>query len=355
MTESIWLGASRGESPPSEAAAPASLHVAVKAAIGNEIPRHAARHLGEEEARVLAAFDLLILATLRRFARRIVSTEGAARLFGDLGSRHLDDRLSAALDPLTADEPHDPPFARGEETARRHFGRSTGRVAFTVAAETGLRPETLRTLLPLVTLLVLAGLRDYMKAGDLDGNALRQRLADEYPPALTMPRLRRAFVLGSLLLALAAAAALAWRSAPRDAPAPLERSAPGGNAIPQASRSPAVGALVEYLSSDEAPGDQVVALDGVRFEPGSATLDPVSNAQLRELATVLERYPKARTTLTVQTDDASEEALEMAKQRAAAVRAALAVFGVPLARTYHAGVGAAEVPGHPVEARVSKP
>jgi outer membrane protein OmpA-like peptidoglycan-associated protein len=376
MADPVSLDAHGGEPAVAAAAAPASLFAAVKVSIGSELPRHAARYLGEDEARVLTALDLLVLATLRRLAQRISTTDGAARLFADLASKRLDTELSAALDRLLVDDPgeRDERPIPGEAVTARQFGRSTGSVVRAVAATTGLGVEAVRRLLVLTTPQVLVALRNYMRAGSLDAESLRQRLANEHPTvrwrllrralaAGEVRRDRRALALGALVVALAAAIALAWRSAvgPNGAlegaagSGALRHLMPENGASPRASPSAGVSALVEFLSSDAAQVEYVFVLDGVQFEPGSATLKSSSNAQLREVAAALTAYPKARITLEAHAEGSTEEERALAEQRAVAVRAALAVFGVPLARTNHAGVGDTDrAGGHRVEARVTR-
>ena len=186
MADPVSLNAQAGEPSVAAAVAPASLFAAVKMSIGSELPRHAARYLGEDEARVLTALDLLVLATLRRFAQRIATTDGAARLFADLASKRLDTEVSAAFERLLVDDPGEQserPIP-GEAVTARHFGRSTGSVVRAVASATGLGVEAVRRLLVLTTPHVLVALRDYMRAGSLDAESLRQRLANEHrPPA----------------------------------------------------------------------------------------------------------------------------------------------------------------------------
>jgi outer membrane protein OmpA-like peptidoglycan-associated protein len=387
MADPVSLDAHGGEALPA-AAAPASLFAAVKAWIGGELPRHAARYLGEDEARVLTAMDLLILASLRQLAARSATTEGAARLFGDLGSKRLDVELSAALDRLLVDEPGGlagQPFP-GEEITARHFGRSIGSVVLAVASTTGLEVEEVRQLLVLTTPHVLAALRDYMNAGSLDANALRQRLANEYPKGRWTRRLHRVFSAAAegtsgasparstgrsvrrdrralaLVAVVAVVVALAWPSVDDPAGAPdgaesaaaLRHAQPEGGPAPLASHGAAVSGLVEFLSSDAVEAEFVFGLDEVEFEPASATLKSTSNAQLKEIATALAAFPRSRITLEAHADGETEDERELAERRAVAVRAALAVFGVPLSRTNHAGVGDTNRSGHRVEARVTR-
>jgi outer membrane protein OmpA-like peptidoglycan-associated protein len=384
MAESFSLD-DRADAPAASAAAPASLFAVVKASIGSELPRHAARFLGEDATRVSSAMDLLITACLRRFARRIATNDGAARLFGDLANGHLDADLSVALDRLLVD----PPAVRGPQQpgdgalarlTERHFGRSAGPVVRAAAAATGLGIEAVRWLLVITTSHVFAAFRDYMNTGNLDAHALRLRLAEEYPSALAerwhllgraaatkLHRHRRERTPGALAVALApavalavalaAAVALAWRStvAPKDtegAGAPRQLSADGEGQL--LAFGTEASALVEFLSNDTAVVEHVFVLDRVQFEPASAMLKSTSNAQLRELAAALAAFPGARITLEAHADRDTKEELALAEQRAVAIRAALAVFGIPLSRTNHAGVSDANGSGPLVQARVTK-
>jgi outer membrane protein OmpA-like peptidoglycan-associated protein len=90
-------------------------------------------------------------------------------------------------------------------------------------------------------------------------------------------------------------------------------------------------------------------LDGVQFEPASATLRSVSNAQLAQLARVLADFPEARLTIEAYADGAPDAA-----SRALAVRAAIAALGVQPSRMRHAGVNGASRAGSRVEARVTR-
>jgi outer membrane protein OmpA-like peptidoglycan-associated protein len=364
MAEPFPLEISRHESPQSAAGEAASLFSAVKASIGYEVPRHAARQFAVDEARARIAFDLLVLAVLRALARRSRSAEGASRIFAELGSPHLDDEVAAALGLLVDDAPFDSRTDGATAAVHRLLGGSARGVVLEVASTTGLRLEAVSALLGVVTLLVIAGLRDYVNVGGLDANALRARLAAEYPSApraralrsalsdgrRPAARTRRAFALAALTVALWAMVAIAWRAVL----APDEPLPPPGESAQHPATSPAMRELVEFVSNNGAEREFVLALDAVRFDPKSTTIDSVANAQLRAIATVLAKSPKIRTVVAVHAEGGTEEDHELAKQRAAAVRAALAVFGLPLAQSHHVAA-AAEVPGPLVEARVSKP
>lgn len=366
MAEPFPLEISRNELPSSAAGEATSLFTAVKASIGYEVPRHAARQFAVDEARARIAFDLLVLAVLRALARRSRSVEGASRMFAELGNPHLDDDVAAALRLLVDDAPFDGQTDRADAAVRRHFGHSARGLVLEVAATTGLRLEAVNPLLGVATLLVFAGLRDYINAGGLDARALRERLDAEYPSAPRVgaralrdafpvgrrraTRLVPTFALATVLVALWAMAVVAWRGAL----APDDPRTPPAAAAQHPPANPAIRELVEFVSSNGAEREFVLALDAVRFDPKSTTIDSVANSQLKAVAAVLAKSPKTRTVVAVHAEGSTEEDHELAKQRAAAVRAALAVFGLPLAQSHHVAAEAV-APGPLVEARVSKP
>jgi len=395
MAESIWMGAIAREPAPTAAVAPASLLAAVKQGIGSEFARHAARFIGEDEFRTQSAFELLVSAILRRLARRSATPDGAARVFADLRSPRIDSDLLATVERLLADEPEEQGerLDPGEQAAHALFGRRTGSLVFGVGSVTGLGVEAVWQLLGLTRPLVYAALRDHATERGFNAEALQQRLASEYPTARSVRRrpLHRAvasaagrtlrstrgvlaraaaaaarrdhlaLVLGALI---AVAAALPWQSgvSPIDAAA----SAGSGSVIspiafadgpmPGATRSAGADGLRAFLSGDASEVEYVLALDGVQFEPASATLKSVSNAQLAQLASALTDFPEARLAIEVHADGATGEAQDRAlsERRALAVRAALAGFGVRPSRMSHAGISGVTQPGTRIEARVTK-
>jgi outer membrane protein OmpA-like peptidoglycan-associated protein len=116
-----------------------------------------------------------------------------------------------------------------------------------------------------------------------------------------------------------------------------------------ARHSAGLDGLVAFLSSSESEVEYMFVLDGVQFEPASATLRSVSNAQLAQLARVLADFPEARLTIEAYADGAPDAA-----SRALAVRAAIAALGVQPSRMRHAGVNGASRAGSRVEARVTR-
>lgn len=163
---------------------------------------------------------------------------------------------------------------------------------------------------------------------------------------------------------IAVVAALFWRSGvdPMNAGARAggnDASRPvgfAGGPRSGATRSAGANGLRAFLSGDTSGVEYVFALDGVQFEPASATLKSGSIAQLAQLAGVLTDFPETRLVIEARADGTADAAQDqtLAERRALAVRAALAAFGVRPSRMSHAGISGANQPGPRVEARVTK-
>jgi outer membrane protein OmpA-like peptidoglycan-associated protein len=119
--------------------------------------------------------------------------------------------------------------------------------------------------------------------------------------------------------------------------------------MPDAGQSAGLNGLAPFLSGGEPDLEYVFVLDGVQFDPASATLRSTSNAQLAQLARVLTDFPEAR--LTIEAHEVAAGA-EEARARALAVRAAIAALGVQPSRMRHAGVNGASRSS--VEVRVTR-
>lgn len=79
----------------------------------------------------------------------------------------------------------------------------------------------------------------------------------------------------------------------------------------------------------------------ILFNTGSATLQPGAEDKLREVAGVLQRYPRTTIEIVGHTDSVGSEDMNQAlsERRAASVRDALGRFGVSLARIITRGAG----------------
>jgi outer membrane protein OmpA-like peptidoglycan-associated protein len=397
MAELIATSETAGARATLDSRASGSLLAAVGQALGGDLPRRAAEFIGEDPSRTATALDLLVVAILRRLARRSASQEGGARLFDKLGDPRIDSDVLETVDRLLAETPaaEGERLVAGEQAAQALFGQWTASLVFQVGSNAGLRGEAVWQLLGLATPLVYAALRDHARERGLDAESLRQRLAGEFlvgafarrrplydsvgaavqraPQRLRTALARAAEVVtrrdrrtaarGALLVAaLVAVAVVAWRGhagradASAHADPPDTTNAAASTVGRDASHGPhaaGMDGLRAFLASEASEVEFVMALDGVTFEPASATLRSQSNAQLAQLAAVLAAHPDARATIEAY-DDATAHDPALAERRALAVRAALAALGIQPVRMTHARSSDAHRAGARIEARIIK-
>jgi len=101
--------------------------------------------------------------------------------------------------------------------------------------------------------------------------------------------------------------------------------------------------LTRYLASASG-GSTTVTADRISFETGSATLTPDSRDQLDNFATILKAYPNAKVMVSGHTDNAGNEAenVALSKARAAAVASRLMADGIAADRVRADGYGSAK-------------
>jgi outer membrane protein OmpA-like peptidoglycan-associated protein len=368
------------------AGAPGGVLAAVRQSIGGEFSRHAAQLIGEDPARTQTAVDLLVVAILRRLARRGTTVEGAERLFKLLGSDDIDREVLAVTSVLLGEAPgvDDGGYAAGEQAAHALVGRRTSSLAFDVASTAGLGANAVSRLLSLTAPIVLAALRDYAHAHNLCFEALRQRLegemlvgafarrrtlrrevgaaiqrashrgrsasvqAAERPARLDPWELLHYVIVGALVVTAVAIAWFGLAGRAQVSPGPPVAARANGLGAPWGH---GVDRLRAFLAGHSSQVEFVFVLDGIRFEPLSATLKSESNAQLDQLARVLDDFPTARITIEANEPDAD---LALAERRALAVRAALAAFGIQPSRMAHAANRDGGPSGSRIEARATK-
>jgi hypothetical protein len=368
---------------------PSRLSAAVKDSVGSEFARHAARFIGADEWRTRSAVDLLVSAVLRRLARWSAGPDGAAGVFAELNNPRIDSDLLATVGRLLADEGggQGEGLDAGREAAHGLFGPRTESLVFDVASISGLTVDATWQLLALAVPVIYAALRDHVKERGLDAEALRDQLESErvtagskrrYPPrgvvaspagparlfvrdararvAAAVARRGLYALVGGIVAVGAVVAVSLWLGGGLTTEVSSAGSGGGtrvvgdrNDPVPAAGHSAALDGLAVFLTSGEPEGEYVVVLDGVEFEPASATLRWASNAQLAELARVLADFPEAWVTIEAYTDGAPDAAT-----RALAVRAAIAAFGVQPSRMRHVGINGAGRAGPLVEARVTK-
>ena len=101
--------------------------------------------------------------------------------------------------------------------------------------------------------------------------------------------------------------------------------------------------LILFLQDSSKPVDQDTWFDFDRllFDTGSATLQPASNEQLRNVAAILKAYPNAKINIGGYTDNTGDKAanLKLSQDRASNVMAELVTLGVASDRLEAQGYG----------------
>jgi OmpA-OmpF porin, OOP family len=102
-----------------------------------------------------------------------------------------------------------------------------------------------------------------------------------------------------------------------------------------------VDSLTAFLNSKDVTLNRSFTFDELQFDPGSATLRPVSNAQLEQLAAVLKAYGTVLVSVAGYTDNTGDPARNqrLSAERAAAVKRALVNQGVAASRVADEGFG----------------
>jgi outer membrane protein OmpA-like peptidoglycan-associated protein len=115
---------------------------------------------------------------------------------------------------------------------------------------------------------------------------------------------------------------------------------PGGMTI-DVTAGGFVDTLTTFLNSKDVTLNRSFTFDELQFDPGSATLSPVSDRQLEQLAAVLKAYRTVLISVAGHTDNTGDPSanLRLSAQRAAAVKRALVGQGVAAARVADEGFG----------------
>jgi outer membrane protein OmpA-like peptidoglycan-associated protein len=117
---------------------------------------------------------------------------------------------------------------------------------------------------------------------------------------------------------------------------------PNGTALMVAENGPE-GRIVGILNDPSTPADEKTAfvLERIQFESNSANLRPESNAQIKDIASILAAYPNAAVQIGGHTDNTGNAAanLKLSRERAASVKRALVSEGVSASRVSAQGFG----------------
>jgi outer membrane protein OmpA-like peptidoglycan-associated protein len=366
-----------------------SLLDSLRSLVTPDLLSRAASQLGEPEsvtARGLqAAFPAILAALVNRagepsFLQRLLSMFQSSAL--DTGALSNPANLLGALQPGSSS-----PLAQvSSQLLSLAFGGQTNRAADVIADASGARPASAGSLLTLAAPLVLGTLARRVRSEGLDAGGLanlllgqKNAILDAAPPgiaallgdgtrrvAAAVPSAQQAAAGSSrwiwglaLLLGLFALwALLRSREAERpvaSVPTPppvaaappaaadlVRRTLPGGGNIsfPRGSLEDALVVLIEDTGKPLDQGSWI-DFDRLLFDTGSATLQPRSREQLRNVAAILAAYPSTRVKIGGYTDNVGDDAanLDLSRARAESVRSELVALGVPAERLQAEGYG----------------
>lgn len=375
----------------------ASLSSTVKLTTREEI----ARTLGESEAAVSRGFDLATAAIFDGL-NRLTGQPEVMRQVIDMGSKGPADVGSAVIaGQLTS--PTSPLISSGKTFLASVFGNTQDATLHAVSRESGLRATSAATMLAVAAQSVLSFIGTRVKSEGMTATSLASFLQAEgarmkeslpagfygapattpmTPPnesvttrridvdpviAQTVKKERSIWIwlLPLLLLLLGLLLWFLFRGQPApvaETPAPVETAAPAAPAAPVTSdlgnfvseqlvdgttlHVPEHGVearLLAFIQDPASKPDRTTWFDFDRllFNTGSATLQPQSLEQLKNIAAILKAYPKTHLTIGGYTDNTGDAAsnLQLSQDRANNVTAELVKLGVARARLVAKGYG----------------
>ena len=356
----------------------ADLFQMIRGVLTPDVVDSAASRVGELPSATQRALDAVIPSLLAGVLR-YGESEGGPALLG---------LLSQARD---GDVPTDL-TSNGRDLTHTIFGRRLPSVVDAIAGASGVRSSSASSLLTMAAPLVLGVLGRVRSTQGLDAGGLMRLLAkhrdaiakaapggltaavgtsgrealdsDMHRPAIretaspvrwAFPLLLVGILLGGLWYAMRGPARVAERRAVAPAPPLADEAAgvgagsaerlaalelPGGAAVRVEENGP-LYRLAAFLREPAGVTPSAFTLQRVGFEAGSARLAPDANRTLDDLAAILKAYPSARVRLEAYTDNAGDAAANetLSRERAEAVKTALASRGVDATRIETAGYG----------------
>lgn len=334
----------------------------IQSVFGDELARQAASFLGETEKDTESALGKLLPALLGGLVKQGSTLEGASRLIRTLSGSEIDSGLLSNLGGLFSEGTRtESLIALGTNLARHLFGDKVAVLISTVASLTGLGSSSISKLLYLAAPLVFGYIKKLLTERGLDVAGLMRLLAEQKGTlsGLVDGRISNELGLASMFSGpVTAAPGTDYRVAARsdkraDDDTPLWsklwpwlalltgllaasisfRSCQTEDTAP-APPPPRVSAPAEPKSAPDQPSIPAVALPAkVYFDTGTATPRAEGRTTITGVAQTAnsQGWMLAITGFTDRTGN-SVKNIELAKQRALAVRDALISAGVPASR-----------------------
>ncbi len=334
---------------------------------GSQITRQVSAFFGDSEESTRAGLRASFSTLLAGLVHKSTIAGGADELLGTVTSESVDSSPNTRLASILANRGSlDPALATGESMVKSIFGNRSGSVVSAVSEVSGVKASSATGLLAMAAPMLFGVLKRQVTQGSLDARGLGSLLLNQrgaLQKAGLDSRITSAMGFGSLQSMLGSAA--------EDTRASVEGAAQTA-ANPPAYSSPiavkrrerrwipwAVAAAVALLALvllssrlGNRPGAQTAATSlpaSVYFDSGQAALNDDDRRIIAAVASSVKAgdAPVAVTGYTDQSGNLDQN-LELAKDRAAAVRDALVQEGVPASRVVMAppasltGTGSAE-------------
>ena len=343
-----------------------------------------ARNLGESEQAVSRGMDLSAASIFSALSRKSGDSE-MMRQVTDLASKTPANALSSAVSGGQYNSPGSPLMAGGERLLSWVFGGNQGSVLNSISRETGLRAAAASTIMGLGASSVLSFLGSRVRDEGMTATGLSGFLQREganlksvlpasfseaiptahptEPPPFTVPTgapapshppaVYRQRPVWAWLLPLLVLVGLLWFAfRPRPIPGPITSLPNLGNSVNQALPDgttlhvPANGVenrLLAFIRDPNRPPDSTswFDFDRLTFDRGSATVQPQSQEQLQNIASILKAYPNVHMRIGGYSDNVgvADRNLRMSNDRADGVMNALVNLGIAPDRLDARGFG----------------